>query len=103
VWQSGDAPGLISREVKALMSSNLPSENVTFKDRLKNNDLLKVVVVIILIALYMTNFSLAVKVTRAPGGEPSDAWMQALTWMRYNTPEPYDSDVYYKRFVGILK
>lgn len=88
---------MISRALKGVMSSK-----DTIRARLKKNDLIKIIAVVLIIATYMTNLSASIKIGRAPGHEPSDAWMQALTWMRYNTPEPF-GDVYYKRFVGLLK
>jgi oligosaccharyl transferase (archaeosortase A-associated) len=41
----------------------------------------------------------AVTISRSPFFTPSDAWVEALEWMKKNTPEPFgDADYYYRLY-----
>lgn len=56
-------------------------------------------VCIVLIAVAMPGAAGAANMARSPGHTPSNAWMEALDWMRSNTQEPFgDADFYYSLY-----
>jgi asparagine N-glycosylation enzyme membrane subunit Stt3 len=52
-------------------------------------------VIIVFLAAYWPNYDKAVDVAAPATYAPSNAWEQALHWMRGNTPEPLGEDKYY--------
>ncbi len=59
------------------------------------NTILAIIMVFVLVFLF--NIIKAKDVASAAQFAPSDAWQSSLSWMKENTPEPYDTpDVYYQ-------
>jgi dolichyl-diphosphooligosaccharide--protein glycosyltransferase len=52
-------------------------------------------IILILGVVFSPNISGAKQVATQTQFTPSDAWMESLTWMKNNTPEPFGSDKYY--------
>jgi len=55
-------------------------------------------VAVAVIIMLVPGTALAVGQARSPAHAPSDAWMEALDWLRENSPEPFGSADYYYAF-----
>jgi len=54
---------------------------------------------ILFFAVYFPNIGPARSTASQPRFAPSDAWCETLTWLRYNTPEPFsDPEFYYATY-----
>ncbi|MFA5065936.1 MAG: oligosaccharyl transferase, archaeosortase A system-associated [Dehalococcoidia bacterium] len=57
---------------------------------------LAIAVVVVILAMLVPGASLAAAQAGNPSHAPSDAWMEALDWLKANSPEPFgDADYYY--------
>jgi len=58
-----------------------------------------VVAAAVFLVIFLPNIVKSNQVASAPAFLPSDAWMESLTWMKENTPEPLgDPEAYYKLY-----
>ena len=56
-------------------------------------------VIVIFLVVFLPSFRSSRILGQTAEYAPSDAWVNALLWMRDNTPEPFaDADFYYKRY-----
>ncbi|MFC2068061.1 oligosaccharyl transferase, archaeosortase A system-associated [Chloroflexota bacterium] len=59
-----------------------------------------IVVVLVMFSLvFLPNINKAIGVSKYAGAFPDDTWIETLSWLRENTPEPFgDPDEYYKLY-----
>lgn len=57
--------------------------------------LMSVAVVVVFFLVFFPNITQALDIVRQPKFAPSDAWCSSLTWLRENSPEPFDDPDYY--------
>jgi dolichyl-diphosphooligosaccharide--protein glycosyltransferase len=55
-----------------------------------------IAVAVVIFVMLVPGAAIAVNQAKSPAHAPPDAWMEALDWLRQNTPEPFgDPDYYY--------
>lgn len=58
-----------------------------------------IAIVAVLFLVFFPNISMSKQVAADPRYEPSDTWLNAMIWLRDNTPEPFgDPDAYYQLY-----
>jgi len=56
-------------------------------------------IIVVFLVAFLPNILFAKNVASAAAFAPSNAWLESLTWMKDNTPEPFnDPDFYYARY-----
>ncbi|MDO8578382.1 MAG: oligosaccharyl transferase, archaeosortase A system-associated, partial [Dehalococcoidales bacterium] len=83
-----------AREIRVRRTALKPEKRFSFNTSRVN---LVLALILIFLTVLFPNVATAQQTATGASFAPSDAWMESLTWMKNNTPDPFgDPDYYYK-------
>ncbi len=99
-WTAGYAIQTLSAKTHSPRKTGIKVNRLSSGHRRTWRTVLKpVLIIIVLMPVVLIAIVSSVNQAQGPFSTPSDAWIEAMNWMKTNTPEPFqDADYYYRLY-----